>query len=809
MKEIQEVWPGWKIQSLIGSGGFGKVYKARKELLGEETYSAIKVIKIPNDPAEVSDMQASGMDEKSIREYYKASVAQLINEIKMMEKMKSASHIVAIEDYEVVEDSGILGWSIYIRMELLTNLNAHIKENGMSTQDVIKMGIDVLTGLEFCHQQNLIHRDIKPANIFVSAFGEYKIGDFGISREIERTSVTLSQKGTKTYMAPEIVRMEPYGHLVDIYALGLTLYEIANNGRMPFLPPFPEPYFPMDRERAILKRLSGQEFPDIEGVGRLNDVVRKACAYDPKERYQSAVQMRTDLQALTTKFYGEPTEKTMSIGSENLEDLNAMLRKLKQAEKGEKEKQNESVQGLDKRKELGKEKNYEVTKEQILNYVLDQYKQEEGLDLQADSLTFMRVQEACAKAETVMRKQGAYHMEIPYIAITDTGAKNLDLMIYVDLLPRVFKKSEKSTGEEENRRKTTGNSEKKGPERELLQRPCPHCQRISYLFFTHGYFCPSCGNLTLIKHTANAEQMKAMFDESPQDTISDRMHLYENLLQMDGDSAQLHLRMALSYIDIVEYERARLQLERAEDLDSRDGAIYHFRGTYYLQKGLYDQALQMQTKAHKLWKAGDCSVSSVDRLMYRNYALIYHQKEDAEMAFRYVLKACQAGCDEEELITQKKIGSAYAREKTLEILKKYDSQLSVSNRGHTFDLKNQDLQMFCSIGTERRIYLHVDPSLFSFSANMKRGVGGKEGVVLTEDRVYCISAKKPTGVYYLNYIHLAKKTHQIVAQGGNLVITKMLRNEAGEMVDCVMHTGGDAAIVKRILEEIQELYRLE
>lgn len=69
--------------------------------------------------------------------------------------------------------------------------------------------------------------------------------------------------------------------------------------------------------------------------------------------------------------------------------------------------------------------------------------------------------------------------------------------------------------------------------------------------------------------------------------------------------------------------------------------------------------------------------------------------------------------------------------------------------------------------------------------------------------------KKPVGVFFMNYVYFARQTHQIVAQGGNLLITNMLQNEAGELVDCVMHTGGDAAVVKRILEEIQELYRLE
>ena len=92
---------------------------------------------------------------------------------------------------------------------------------------------------------------------------------------------------------------------------------------------------------------------------------------------------------------------------------------------------------------------------------------------------------------------------------------------------------------------------------------------------------------------------------------------------------------------------------------------------------------------------------------------------------------------------------------------------------------------------------------------MKRSLGAQEGVVLTEDRIYCISSKKPTGVYYLNYVYLAEDSHQIVTQGGNLTITKMLYNEAGQLTDCVMHTGKDAKVVKSILEEIQDLYRLE
>lgn len=713
--EIQEIWPEWKIESLIGSGGFGKVYKARKELLGQkETYSAIKVIRIPNDPAELSNMKSSRMDEKSIREYYKASVEQLTNEIELMDRMKSASHVVTIEDYKVVEESETIGWSIYIRMELLTNLNTFIQENGMSTQDVVKMGIDVLTGLEFCHQEKLIHRDIKPDNIFVSKFGEYKIGDFGISREIENTSVTLSQKGTKAYMAPEIVRMEPYGHLVDIYALGLTLYEILNNGRLPFLPPYPEQYFSQDMVRAIARRISGkEELPEIQGIGRLNDIIRKACAHNPEDRYQSAKDMKADLQAFSEKFYGEPNGKTGVIDPEDLKELEEALRKLAEE-----------------------------------------------------------------------KKKGA---------------------------------SEKNPGSEPK----PGPEPKPEPEPEPesepelvsepepLQSICPRCGGTSYLFFSQGYFCPSCGEIFVEKNTAKTTEMKRMFQECERSTFKERLSLYEKLLQKDENSAQLHLRIGLSYIDVSEYERARIQLERALDLDPRDGAIYHFLGTCYLHAGQYEQALEMQSKAHMHWRKGECSVSTVNRLMYRNYALIYEEKGDSEMAFRYALKACRNGCDADELLTTNKIGSAYAKEQILKILKKYDGQLSFGNRGHAFELKDKELRSFCSIGEGRRVYLHVKPSILSITSNVKRNLGAQEGVVLTEDRIYCISSKKPTGVYYLNYVYLAEDSHQIVIQGGNLIITKMLHGEDGQLTDCVMHTGKDAKVVKSILEEIQNLYRLE
>ena len=330
MESINKVWPKWQAVEVIGKGGFGTVYKAKRESFGETSYSAIKVVKIPNDDGEIKEMTSSGMSKEHIKDYYKKSVKSLIDEIKLMEKIKSASHVVGIEDYEVEECEDGIGWKVYIRMELLTNITDYFAHKEISVDEVKKLGIDILTALEYCHQLNIIHRDIKPGNIFVSEFGEYKLGDFGISREVEKTNATMSQKGTKSYMAPEMIRMTKYGKDVDLYALGLTMYELLNHGRMPFLPSYPQPFFPNDREEAMFKRLNGEEFPEIAGVGELNTIIKKACHVNPNMRYQSASEMKNALtncgnQEKTVNTFSDNEEKTMNIFSNSEEKTSNMF----------------------------------------------------------------------------------------------------------------------------------------------------------------------------------------------------------------------------------------------------------------------------------------------------------------------------------------------------------------------------------------------------------------------------------------------------------------------------------------------------
>lgn len=298
-KQYEPIFGWWKITRLIGEGSYGKVFEVEREDFGVTYKAALKAITVPANPGELLSAQASGMDEASVRTYFGSFVQELVKEFAIMSKLKGNSNIVSYENHQVIEHRDQIGWDILIQMELLTPLNQYTSTHMVTLQDVIKLGIDLCKALELCQKYNIIHRDVKPENIFISEAGNFKLGDFGIARTVEKTTSGLSKKGTYLYMAPEVYKGEPYGSTVDIYSLGIVLYRLLNGNRTPFLPAAPAPITHDDQENALAKRFSGVPLPPpSHAQGRLSEIVLKACAYDPKERYSSPMQMRQELEAI-------------------------------------------------------------------------------------------------------------------------------------------------------------------------------------------------------------------------------------------------------------------------------------------------------------------------------------------------------------------------------------------------------------------------------------------------------------------------------------------------------------------------------
>ena len=287
------VFGNWIIEEKIGSGAFGTVYKIKKEEFGRTYFAAMKVLKIPQDNSEYKKLRSEGMDDESISTYYGQIVEDFIKEIELLSSLDGITNIVDYKDH-IIEPSADLGYTIYIKMQLLIPLsNRLVNENGqatfMSQSEVLNLGMDICSALEICEKHNIIHRDIKVDNIFVSANGDYKLGDFGIAKQLEATQGEMSKKGTLMYMAPEVFRGDKYNKTADIYSLGIVLYRLLNKNRAPFFPEYPAPIKFTDKEQANAKRLNGEELPNISDVSdAFMDFLRKACAFDPKDRYSNA-----------------------------------------------------------------------------------------------------------------------------------------------------------------------------------------------------------------------------------------------------------------------------------------------------------------------------------------------------------------------------------------------------------------------------------------------------------------------------------------------------------------------------------------
>ncbi|WP_097865626.1 Stk1 family PASTA domain-containing Ser/Thr kinase [Streptomyces sp. rh34] len=290
MEEPRRLGGRYELGSVLGRGGMAEVYLAHDTRLGRTV--AVKTLRA--DLARDPSFQA-----RFRREAQSAA---------------SLNHPAIVAVYDTGEDY-VDGVSIpYIVMEYVDGSTLReLLHSGrrLLPERTLEMTVGILQALEYSHRAQIVHRDIKPANVMLTRTGQVKVMDFGIARAMGDSGMTMTQTaaviGTAQYLSPEQAKGEQVDARSDLYSTGCLLYELLAV-RPPFVgdSPVAVAYQHVREEPQPPSNFDPEITPEMDAI------VLKALTKDPDYRYQSADEMRADIEACLD---GQPVAATAAMGA--------------------------------------------------------------------------------------------------------------------------------------------------------------------------------------------------------------------------------------------------------------------------------------------------------------------------------------------------------------------------------------------------------------------------------------------------------------------------------------------------------------
>lgn len=319
----QKINDRYQIIRTIGEGGMANVYLAHDTILDRDV--AVKILR-----GDLAD------DEKFVRRFQREAISA-----------SSLSHPNIVEMYDVGEDEG----RYYIVMEYVEGktLKNLVKRRGSLTlTEVIDIMLQLTSAVACAHDSYIIHRDIKPQNVLIKEDGTVKITDFGIAMALNSNELTQTNSvmGSVHYLPPEQANGSGATIKSDIYSLGILMFELLT-GKLPF-----------KGENAVeiaIKQMRDQ-IPSVCAINpeipqSIENIILKACAKNPKNRYENVLEMHDDISNALNEDRKDEKRITYRYSESDLEETKVMpaIDKAQKVEKKEEVKENVQETKKDKR----------------------------------------------------------------------------------------------------------------------------------------------------------------------------------------------------------------------------------------------------------------------------------------------------------------------------------------------------------------------------------------------------------------------------------------------------------------------------
>ena len=280
---ISPLLDGFALGSSISCHSGVQCYPAMRND-SDERY-IVKTISIPPSQVQLEALLLTGAyaNEEAAKGYFQVLAKDVRDEVEILDRLAARRGFLPYSKYQIVPLEEGVGYEVFLLSPYKRSLERQFRAQPLTHLAAVNMGIDLCAALSVCREAGYLYVDLKPGNIFLSDGQEYQIGDLGFMDLASLDYASLPDRYRSVYVPPEIC--DAYATLnttMDTYSLGLVLYQVFNNGELPF---------DSEESRKAMMEQGEPLPPPAYADYEMTEIILKACAFAPEDRWKDPIEM--------------------------------------------------------------------------------------------------------------------------------------------------------------------------------------------------------------------------------------------------------------------------------------------------------------------------------------------------------------------------------------------------------------------------------------------------------------------------------------------------------------------------------------